>query len=204
MGGEATTVGSVATSPTPYHPAVCDASARLLPGFPLPQAKARRHSGGGKRRPLCARTATRVTHCSRCWRELFRSDGAGIAARVPADRKLARSVARHWAMFVGEIGSTGRKIDGRAAVPGNLLLPPVARRRRLPKTTPASSPPECIARRGRAVRYAHAPARPDREDGRCACTCGWLNSGGPAMAGMLLPTLRPPAAQVPCRAGVPR
>ena len=51
--------------------------------------------------------------------------------------------------------------------------PPVARRRRLPKTTPASSPPECIARRGRAVRYAHAPARPDREDGRCACSM-WL------------------------------
>lgn len=82
--------------------------------------------------------------------------------------------------------------------------PPVARRRRLPKTTPASSPPECIARRGRAVRYAHAPARPDREDGRCACICGWLSSGGPPMAGMLLPTRRPPTAQVPCHAGVPR
>lgn len=43
---------------------------------------------------------------------------------MPADRNLALSVARHWAMFVREIGSTGRKIDGRAAVPGNLLLPP--------------------------------------------------------------------------------
>ena len=56
--------------------------------------------------------------------ELEEEDGAGIAARVSADRKLALSVARHWAMFVRDIGSTGRKIDGRAAVPGNLLLPP--------------------------------------------------------------------------------
>lgn len=47
-----------------------------------------------------------------------------IAARVPADRKLALSVARHWAMFVREIGPTARKIDGRAAVPGDRLLPP--------------------------------------------------------------------------------
>ena len=116
--------------PRELRPVMCDAAA-CLPDLTFPAA-----------RPsvmLAARTfwekATAVhVYCrqarrkgerlSRHWHDLVRLDDANIAATALADRALARSVARHKAMFFPEKDTAGIRIDYEAAVSGRLQLVP--------------------------------------------------------------------------------
>ena len=73
---------------------------------------------------FCRQQRRRGQRQSRHWHDLVRLDDAGIAARALADRDLARSVARHKAMFFAENDAAGNRIDYEAAVSGDLRLAP--------------------------------------------------------------------------------
>lgn len=62
--------------------------------------------------------------------DLVRLDDARIAAKAPADRELALSIACHKAMFFRENDSNRCRIDYHAAVSGNLRLVPSGTARR--------------------------------------------------------------------------
>ena len=54
----------------------------------------------------------------------MRLDDSGIASRAFADPEIAKSVARHKAMFFAENDVNGERIDYHAAVTGDLQLVP--------------------------------------------------------------------------------
>ena len=72
----------------------------------------------------CRQQRRRGQRQSRHWHDLVRLDDAGIAGRALIDRVLARSVARHKAMFLAENDAAGNRIDYEAAVAGELQLAP--------------------------------------------------------------------------------
>ena len=98
---------------------VCDAAARLPEiSFPAPHVRPScwpsvLGEGDGHARILPAGTPPGR---SRHWHDVVRLDDAGIAGLALADRALARSVARHKAMFFAEKDTTGAWIDYEAAV----------------------------------------------------------------------------------------
>ena len=73
---------------------------------------------------FCRRRRHRGESLSRHWHDLVRLDDAGYADRAFADRRLARSVARHKSIFFAEKDRAGCWIDYDAAVSGALTLCP--------------------------------------------------------------------------------
>ena len=73
---------------------------------------------------FCRRRRHRGARLSRHWHDLVRLDDAGYADRAFADRRLARSVARHKSIFFAEKDRAGGWIDYDAAVSGALTLRP--------------------------------------------------------------------------------
>ena len=73
---------------------------------------------------FCRRRRHRGERLSRHWHDLVRLDDAGYADRAFADRRLARSVARHKAIFFAEKDRAGCWIDYDSAVSGALTLRP--------------------------------------------------------------------------------
>ena len=73
---------------------------------------------------FCRQERKRGERLSRHWYDLARLDDAGVAARALADRVVARSVARHKAMFFREKDAAGNEIDYHGAVGGGLQLIP--------------------------------------------------------------------------------
>ena len=73
---------------------------------------------------FCHQERHRAERLSRHWHDLVRLDESGIATTALADRGLARSVARHKAMFFRENDAAGNRIDYEAAVSGGLRLVP--------------------------------------------------------------------------------
>ena len=109
---------------------VCDAAAHL-PGLAFPEARpavmlAERTfwEKATSMHVYCLQGRVRGERWSRHWHDLVRLDDAGVAAKALADRKLARSVARHKGMFFRENDSNRQRIDYHAAVSGNLRLVP--------------------------------------------------------------------------------
>jgi hypothetical protein len=105
---------------------VCDAAAHL-PGLGFPEARsavmlAERTfwEKATSMHVYCLQGRVRGDRWSRHWHDLVRLDDAGIATKALADRELARSVARHKAMFFRENDSNRQRIDYHAAVSANL------------------------------------------------------------------------------------
>ena len=73
---------------------------------------------------FCLQERRRGERLSRHWHDLARLDDAGIAAHALADRAIARSVARHKAIFFREKDAAGHEIDYHGAVGGGLRLIP--------------------------------------------------------------------------------
>ena len=117
-------------APHEQRPVMCDAAA-YLPNLSFPTARpsvmlAERTfwEKATAMHVFCRRQRRRGQRQSRHWHDLVRLDDAGIAARALADRVLARSVARHKAMFFAENDAAGNRIDYEAAVSGELQLTP--------------------------------------------------------------------------------
>lgn len=72
----------------------------------------------------CRQERRRGERLSRHWHDLARLDDTGVAASALADRELARSVARHKAIFFRENDARGQRIDYEAAVTGDLQIVP--------------------------------------------------------------------------------
>ena len=116
--------------PREVRPVQCDAAA-FLPDLAFPEA---RPSVMLAERTFWEKATAVHVHCrqerrrgerlSRHWHDLVRLDDAGIADRALADRTLARSVARHKAMFFPENDAAANRIDYEAAVSGALQLVP--------------------------------------------------------------------------------
>ena len=73
---------------------------------------------------FCKRERGRGDRLSRHWHDLVRLDDGGYAETALADRKLARAVARHKAVFFRERDAGGGWIDYQAAVTDGLQLVP--------------------------------------------------------------------------------
>ena len=108
----------------------CDA-APLLPALTFPTARPRIMLAtrtfwekATAAHVFCRQERRRGERLSRHWYDLVRLDDSGIAATALADRSLARSVARHKAMFFPEKDAAGDRIDYEAAVLGRLQLVP--------------------------------------------------------------------------------
>jgi len=115
--------------PSATRPVVCDA-APYLDGivFPsaLPRVMAAERTFWEKATAAhvyCAQGRLRGERFSRHWHDLARLDAAGFADAAIADRALARTVARHKAMFFRE-RADGEDIDYERAVSGGLRLKP--------------------------------------------------------------------------------
>ena len=116
--------------PHANRPVVCDAAA-YVPDVVFPQAcpttmLAERTfwEKATAVHVFCRQRRRRGERLSRHWHDLARLDEAGIAGSALADRKLARSVARHKAIFFSENDARGERIDYAAAVLGSLQLVP--------------------------------------------------------------------------------
>ena len=116
--------------PRELRPVVCDAAA-FLPDLTFPAARpsimlAERTfwEKATAVHVFCRQERRRGERLSRHWHDLVRLDDSGIAATALADRALARSVARHKAMFFPEKDTAGNRIDYEAAVSGGLQLAP--------------------------------------------------------------------------------
>ena len=116
--------------PRAFRTVECDA-APFLPGVLFPRARpsvmlAERTfwEKATAIHVFCLRERSRGERLSRHWHDLARLDDAGIAGRALVDRGIARSVARHKAMFFREKDATGNEIDYHAAVGGGLQLIP--------------------------------------------------------------------------------
>ena len=136
--------------PHTVQPVVCDAAAHLPElGFPeaRPAVMLAERTFWEKATSMhvyCLQRRVRGERSSRHWHDLVRLDDAGIASRALADRELARSVARHKAMFFRENDSNRQRIDYDAAVSGTSGSCRRAQRGELwPKTTPPCWPPGC-------------------------------------------------------------
>ena len=109
---------------------VCDAAARLPEiSFPTacPSVMLAERTFWEKATAMhvfCRQERRRGQRQSRHWHDVVRLDDAGIAGLALADRALARSVARHKAMFFAEKDATGAWIDYEAAVSESLRLVP--------------------------------------------------------------------------------
>ena len=116
--------------PRAFRTVECDA-APFLPGVLFPRARpsvmlAERTfwEKATAIHVFCLRERSRGERLSRHWHDLARLDDAGIAGRALVDRGIARSVARHKAMFFREKDATGNEIDYHVAVGGGLQLIP--------------------------------------------------------------------------------
>lgn len=116
--------------PHVIHPVVCDAAANL-PELAFPEARPTvmiaERTFWEKATAIhvcCRQQRRRGERLSRHWHDLVRLDDAGIASSALADRELARSVARHKAMFFRENDVHGAQIDYLGAVSGGLQLVP--------------------------------------------------------------------------------
>ena len=111
-------------------PVVCDAAASLPDlAFPAacPTVMLAERTFWEKATAMhvfCRQERRRGERLSRHWHDLVRLDKAGIAASALADHELARSVARHKAMFFSENDARGERIDYEVAVSGGLQLVP--------------------------------------------------------------------------------
>ncbi len=112
------------------RPVMCDA-ASSLPELTFPQAHptvmlAERTfwEKATAMHVFCRREQGRGERQSRHWHDLACLDEAGVAANAMVDRALARSVARHKAIFFVENDAHGNRIDYEAAVSGELQLVP--------------------------------------------------------------------------------
>lgn len=116
--------------PHAARPIVCDAAAYVQSlGFPeaRPAVMLAERTFWEKATAMhvyCLQGRIRGERWSRHWYDLVRLDDAGVATQALADRELARSVARHKAMFFRENDHTGRRIDYKAAISGSLRLVP--------------------------------------------------------------------------------
>ena len=116
--------------PRAIRPVVCEAAAHL-PGLAFPTVSPAVMLAGRTFwekataiHVFCRQERCRGEQLSRHGHDLARLDEAGVAVRAMADRSLARSVARHKAMFFSENDATGTRIDYEAAVSGDLQLVP--------------------------------------------------------------------------------
>ena len=121
--------------PREQRPVVCDAAA-FLPDLAFPGARpsvmlAERTfwEKATAVHVFCRQERCKGERLSRHWHDLVRLDDADIVADALADRALARSVARHKAMFFPEKDTAGSPIDYGAAVSGGLQLVPTGRAR---------------------------------------------------------------------------
>ena len=73
---------------------------------------------------FCRQRRRRGERLSRHWHDLARLGRSRDRRSALADRKLARSVARHKAIFFSENDARGERIDYAAAVLGSLQLVP--------------------------------------------------------------------------------
>ena len=121
--------------PCAVMPVICDATEHLS-GLIFPKASPRvmqaERTFWEKATAIhvfCRQHRLRSERFARHWHDLTRLDAAGYATRALNDRDLARTVARHKALFFSENDEAGNEIDYMAAISGDLQLVPEGKAR---------------------------------------------------------------------------